>query len=72
MPRIEGQTILDWLRHDERTADTPLLILDSIPTFGSELLTRHPGLSRLTKPCEPSRLLQEVERLLEAPVPIAR
>jgi CheY-like chemotaxis protein len=69
MPPVCGSDVVRRLRHDDRTADTPLIILDSIPTFARELMDTLGDFSRLTKPCEPSRLLQEIERLLDrAPI----
>jgi CheY-like chemotaxis protein len=65
MPPTDGGNLLDRLRQDARTAETPLIILDSIPTFGWERLESLGQLSRLTKPCEPSRLLQEVSKILD-------
>jgi CheY-like chemotaxis protein len=62
MPRDREGDVVNRLRRDDRMATTPMIVLDSIPAF-----TRHRperNLSRLTKPCEPSRLLHEVERLL--------
>jgi CheY-like chemotaxis protein len=70
LPRVRGGDVIQHLRNDDRTADTPLIVLDSIPTFARELTDSLGDLSRLTKPCEPSRLLQEIERLLERPVPV--
>ncbi len=64
LPPLQGGEVVDQLRSDDRTAATPLIVLDSIPNFTGELTRRHGELSRLTKPCEPSRLLREIERLL--------
>ena len=65
MPPVEGGSVLDRLRQDTRTAATPLIVLDSIPTFGWDRLESLGDLRRLTKPCEPSRLVQEVANVLE-------
>jgi DNA-binding response OmpR family regulator len=56
--------LVDRLRRDDRTAGTPLIVLDSIPAFTHDSPGAFGNLSRLTKPCEPSRLLHEVKRLL--------
>ena len=66
LPRVDGSTVTDRLRSDPSTAEIPLSVLDSIPAVGTQLMSRLPGATRLTKPCEPSRLLQEVERMLSA------
>ncbi len=63
--------LVNQLRRDDRTAETPLILLDSIPAFTRHRPERFRNLSRLTKPCEPSRLLQEVERLLDERLPVA-
>jgi CheY-like chemotaxis protein len=71
LPPVPGGEVVDQLRSDDRTAATPLIVLDSIPNFGHDVSRRLRGLSRLTKPCEPSRLLQEIERLLDQRATIA-
>jgi CheY-like chemotaxis protein len=71
LPPLMGGDLINQLRSDFRTASIPLIVLDSIPTVARDLTTRYRDLSRLTKPCEPSRLLQEIERLLGRTLPIA-
>ena len=71
LPLMIVSDIVDQLRGDFRTADIPLIILDSVPNVTRQLAERHKHLSRLTKPCEPSRLLQEIERLLGRRLPLA-
>jgi CheY-like chemotaxis protein len=71
LPPIVADAIVEQLRSDFRTAATPLIILDSAPTIARDLTERYQRLSRLTKPCEPSRLLQEIERLLGKRLPLA-
>jgi DNA-binding response OmpR family regulator len=70
LPLVQGKSLLDRLLADDRTASVPLLVLDSIPPFGDSLGSRVNAQNRLTKPCEPSRLLQEVQRLLAQSVPL--
>jgi len=65
LPRIDGASVLDLLRRDDLTAAMPLILLDSIPTFAVDFQPDVAGVRRLTKPCEPSRLLREVQRLLK-------
>jgi CheY-like chemotaxis protein len=65
LPRIDGASVLDLLRRDVRTAAMPLILLDSIPTFAVDFEPDLADARRLTKPCEPSRLLREVQRLLK-------
>lgn len=58
----DERDVVEFLRGDERTSNKPLILLDSAPSRG-----RRPELAslpRLTKPCEPSRLLREVGRAL--------
>jgi DNA-binding response OmpR family regulator len=71
MPKVDGATLLERLRGDARTAATPLIVLDSVPSFARELRGSEAKLHRLAKPCEPSRLLQEVRRLLTIELPVA-
>jgi|SRR5690606_29441832 len=66
MPNAPGADVVDRLRGDDRTADTPLIVLDSAPSVTRDSRRGLRNLSRLTKPCEPSRLLDEVRRLLGA------
>jgi CheY-like chemotaxis protein len=64
LTRLTEPTVAEMLRSDERTAHLPLILLDSISAYQPEVLDRLQRCTRLTKPCEPSRLLGEVERLL--------
>jgi len=69
LPRIDGASVMDLLRRDDRTATMPLIILDSIPTFSVDFQPDVEDARRLTKPCEPSRLLREVRRILKDEFP---
>jgi DNA-binding response OmpR family regulator len=64
LPQFEATSLLAGLRGDDRTASTPVIVLDSIPLIGAKVVGAEDRTSRLTKPCEPSRLLEEVGRLL--------
>ena len=64
LPPSHDGSFLERLRADDRTSATPMIVLDSIPSFSDELFESDSRRTRLTKPCEPSRLLLEVERLL--------
>jgi DNA-binding response OmpR family regulator len=68
LPPLHRGEVVRRLRKDHRTAGTPVIVLDSIPKIARELL-QNAGVSRLSKPCKPSRLLEEVERLLDRPAP---
>lgn len=65
LPPLSGGDVVRQLRADGRTASTPLIVLDSIPSYAREISGVAEDFSRLTKPCEPSRLLQEIERVLQ-------
>lgn len=67
LPFGKGQTVLEGLRSNDRVAQKPLILLDSIPMLGEKLIEGVAGASRLTKPCTPSRLVEEVARLLQPP-----
>ncbi|MEX2571889.1 MAG: response regulator [Gemmatimonadota bacterium] len=68
LPSRGGMQLIDRIREDQRTAEIPVIILDSMPSFWEELPDSAGRLRRLTKPCEPSRLLAEVRRLLDPAV----
>jgi chemosensory pili system protein ChpA (sensor histidine kinase/response regulator) len=70
LPPLRGLSLVDRLRSDDRIAQTPLIILDSIPEHAADMADAFASLNRLRKPCEPSRLLQEVQRVLEPPQPL--
>jgi DNA-binding response OmpR family regulator len=66
LPRAPGHGILRELRENDRTARKPLIVLDSVPMLGDTLMEGLTGTSRLTKPCTPTRLVEEVAKLLKA------
>lgn len=65
VPFGKGQDVLQGLRSNDRVAGKPLILLDSIPMLGEKLMEGLTGMSRLTKPCTPSRLIEEVAKLLK-------
>ena len=66
LPPVEGRRLHEQLRRNEGTASIPLILLDSIATYGIEEGSEAEAVAtRLTKPCEPSRLLMEVQKLLK-------
>ncbi|MQA89021.1 MAG: response regulator [Gemmatimonas sp.] len=71
-PPVGDTSLLDRLLTDERLAETRLIILDSAPTQLGEPAETIAAVRRLTKPCEPSRLLHEVQRVLDEPQPLPR
>lgn len=64
LPPLEGRPLVEKLRENEVTARTPMILLDSIASYGNEVGDFGSSAMRLTKPCEPSRLVVEVERML--------
>lgn len=70
LPELGSTTLLENLRSNDRTQKTPIIVLDSTPNRTEKLADPHGRSSSLTKPCEPSRLLTEVQRWLQ-PVEIA-
>lgn len=65
LPELGSGTLLEMLRANERTFRTPVIVLDSTPSRADRLVDPQSRSSSLTKPCEPSRLLTEVQRWLE-------
>lgn len=70
LPELGTSTLLENLRSNHRTQKTPMIVLDSTPNRAEKLADPHGRSSSLTKPCEPSRLLSEVQRWLR-PVEMA-
>jgi CheY-like chemotaxis protein len=65
LPPLDGRSLHEQLRANEGTASIPMILLDSIAAFGMEEVEEIAITARLTKPCEPSRLLLEVQRMLD-------
>lgn len=64
LPLLDGRLLHEQLRENEGTSSIPTILLDSIAAWGSDLAEMAGASTRLTKPCEPSRLLHEVQRIL--------
>ena len=64
LPGVEPKAYLELLHGSVLSRSIPIIMLDSTPALG-----RNEGSfsarNRLTKPCEPSVLLEEVKRLLQ-------
>lgn len=65
-PHQQGSALLQRLLGHDRIGNVPIIVLDSAAAMRNQapVVKR---LYHLTKPCEPSRLLQEIRRLLERP-----
>ena len=66
LPPVQGHSVVEELRGKDPMAAKPLILLDSIPMLGEPLMEGVARTIRLTKPCTPTRLVEEVARLLEA------
>jgi len=65
LPEMDGWTVTSHLREDPRTANVPVIILTAYAFHSDRLRAEALGCaSFLTKPCEPSRVLSEIERTL--------
>lgn len=64
LPPTADGTLLERLRGNEQTAGTPMIVLDSTSSFGCKPGEAKSATRTLSKPCEPSRLLQEVNLML--------
>ncbi|MGC4121262.1 MAG: response regulator [Myxococcales bacterium] len=68
MPRLDGAGLCRALRSQARTRHLPVIILSSSLTPESEDACRQAGAAEvLSKPVEPKRLLEAIERLLAHP-----
>lgn len=66
MPRMDGAEVLRRLKADERTRSIPVVMVTAVP----ELVARDARRSCaafLEKPCEPDRLMQTLDDLVNAP-----
>lgn len=65
MPLVDGWKATAILKQDPRTRDIPVVAVTAFTRSRDRQRARSVGCaSYLPKPCEPSRLLQEVRRLL--------
>jgi CheY-like chemotaxis protein len=66
MPTLDGWEATRLLKADVRSSGIPILALTARATAEDVALGEEAGFRRyLTKPIEPSRVLEEVERVLE-------
>lgn len=72
LPPLGGRSLLEKLRENDVTNRTPMILLDSIGAYGNEISEFGVSAMRLTKPCEPSRLVFEVERMLNLELAVPR
>lgn len=65
LPEIDGWTAIAMLREDDRTATIPIIALTGFDEEAARLRAEQAGSSGfIGKPCEPSRLAEEVRRWL--------
>ena len=67
LPPLGDRPLLAVLKADPRTAHLPVVLLSVVPPDPEE----HGADGYLMKPCVPSRVLEEVQRLLWVPAPSA-
>lgn len=68
MPKLDGISATSLLRQDPRTTNIPIIACTGFIRDEGEDLAEDAGCDAyLEKPCEPSRLVAEVERFLGAP-----
>lgn len=69
MPKMDGISATVHLREDPRTAAIPIIACTGFIRDEGEDIAEGAGCDAyLEKPCEPSRILEEVERFLGPPV----
>lgn len=70
MPKLDGLSAASILRADERTAMIPIIACTGFIRDEGEQEAEVAGCDAyLEKPCEPSRLVAEVERFIGVPAP---
>lgn len=66
LPEMDGWTAISVLKQDVRTAEIPVVALTGFDATAARLRAEQVGSDGfIAKPCEPSRLLQEVRRWLD-------
>lgn len=66
VPTARGWKVLEMLTQDPRTAQIPILALTAYAFTADEDRAWFAGCNGfLTKPCEPARVVEEVQRLIE-------
>lgn len=65
MPELDGVSLCHLMKKNPQTAHIPVVFLTGLDTIGAaeNALKENPA-GYITKPCEPSRLLQKIESLL--------
>ncbi len=67
IPEMDGWTVTSALSDDPRTAGIPVIIVTAYAFHADRIRAEDMGCAGfLTKPCEPSRVLAEIERTLGA------
>lgn len=70
MPRLDGVSATALLRSDPRTASIPIIACTGFVREDGEDIAEDAGVDAyLEKPCEPSRIVEEVARFIGRPVP---
>jgi two-component system, cell cycle response regulator DivK len=70
MPRLDGITTTARLREDPRTTDIPVIACTGyVAEDGRDDAELAGCVAYLEKPCEPSRLVEEVQRFIGPPIP---
>jgi two-component system, cell cycle response regulator DivK len=70
MPRLDGISATTLLRQDQRTARIPIIACTGFIRDEGKDEAEDAGVdSYLEKPCEPSRIVEEVERFIGPPGP---
>lgn len=65
LPRLNGWSAAEWIRREPETAQIPLVALTACASGADRERADTLGFdSYLAKPCAPSRVLAEVERLI--------
>jgi two-component system, cell cycle response regulator DivK len=69
MPKLDGLSAAALLRQDPRTAGIPIIACTGFLRADSEDEAEDAGCDAyLEKPCEPSRVVEEVERFIGPPI----
>jgi two-component system, cell cycle response regulator DivK len=67
IPEMDGWTVTSELSGDPQTSDIPVIIVTAYAFHADRVRAEDMGCAGfLTKPCEPSRVLAEIERTLGA------
>lgn len=70
LPTLDGWSAVQRLRADPHTASIPVIVLTAHATADALAQGRRAGVDGyLTKPCSPSRVLDEVCRVMDALLP---